>query len=55
MTDPVIFTDCPACDERTRHSREQRGKADPPHVETDLICSECGDMRTRTQQLHTDE
>jgi transcriptional regulator NrdR family protein len=46
MTDPVILTDCPTCEARTAHSRDQSAAADPPAVETDLICSECGTVRT---------
>lgn len=51
MTDPVIISDCPSCETRTPHSREQSGTADPPAVETNLICSECGTVRT-TKEIY---
>jgi len=55
MTGPVIITDCPECGERTPHSRDQSGEPDPPRVETDMICSECGTVRTTKEIFPTDE
>jgi len=51
MTDPVIITGCPTCEGRTAHCREQSAKADPPAIETQLICTECGTART-TKQIY---
>jgi len=55
MTDPVILTECPECGEKTRHSRDQSSKPDPLRVETDMICSECGTVRTTKEILKVDE
>jgi len=51
MTDPVIISDCPNCEARTKHCRDQSAETDPPAVTTDLICSECGAVRT-TKEIY---
>jgi len=55
MTEPVILSHCDTCEKRTRHAREQRGKADPPRVVTEWICSECGTTDTRNQPIRPNE
>jgi len=55
MTEPVILTDCDACGERTAHAREQQGKADPPRIVTERVCSECGATDTTEHHIQRDE
>lgn len=44
MTEPVILKDCPECNARTLHRRDQR--AEGGTIITDYICSDCGSVRT---------
>jgi len=51
MTDPVIIDRCDTCERKTLHARDQQGKSDPPRVETERICSECGTTTTHTEHI----
>jgi len=52
MTDPVILDRCDICERRTLHARDQQGKADPPRVVTERICSKCGTTTTKQKKIN---
>jgi hypothetical protein len=51
MTEPVILDRCDTCERRTPHTRDQQGKADPPRVVTERICSKCGTTTTHIKRI----